>query len=90
MQAAETTYYNNQGRHFICFSKEHVSRTYKANYSCVKFKYVSICLAKEDKRKTNADENVTDASTPLQMNCKLVTLLRQQLFHIQQKRILKF
>ena len=51
---------------------------------------MSICLGKEDKRKTNADENVTDATTPLQMNCKLVTLLRQQLFHIQQRRILKF
>ena len=51
---------------------------------------MSICLGKEDKRKTNEDENVTDATTPLQMNCKLVTLLRQQLFHIQQRQILKF
>ena len=57
----------NPGRCFVCLSKVHVSKTCKTNYSCVKSKnrhYVSICSAKDGKRKINADSNVTDASTP--------------------------
>ena len=64
----------NQGRYFICLSKRHVSKTCKANSSCVKCKnrhHVSICSAKDDKRKIHADNNVTDASTSSQTTLQI-------------------
>ena len=50
---------------FYFFIERHVSKTCKANSSCMKCKsrhHVSICSAKDDRREINADNNVTDAS----------------------------
>ena len=75
----------NQGRCFICLSKGYVSKICKANYSCMKCKnrhHVRISSAKDDKRKINADNKVTDASTPSQTtlqisNSSLSTIILQ-------------
>ena len=57
----------------------HVPKTcIAANYSCVKCKnrqHVSICSAKDDKRKINADNNVADASTPSQTTLYSATII---------------
>ena len=69
MQKPEKTL-KNQCRYFIYLSKGHFSKTWKANYSCVKCKstqHMSICSAKDDKKKINADNNTPSHTERLLM-----------------------